>query len=144
MKALKRTAVILALGLAAGGCSVIEYKPVAREDLKNAQGHMIGYKDVIRDKRTGEELQQITLFVPRVGERGEILGYEERVRGGGVLRDLYGKRIGGRWIDVRSRAMNPQSKGLTIVVHGKPAERMTVMAEAPSIDELMHLARIAN
>jgi hypothetical protein len=97
----------------------------------------------MRDSRTGEELAQIALFVPRVGERGEILGYEERVRGGSVLRDLYGKRIGGRFLDVRSRATNPQSAGLMIVVHGKRSERLAV-AEAPSIDELMQLARLTN
>ena len=110
MKALKRTAIILALGLAAGGCSVIEYKTVARVDLKNAQGHVIGYKDVVRERTTGEELAQIALFVPRVG---------------------------GRWLDVRS------GKGLMIVVHGKNSERVA-MAEAPSIDELIHLARLTN
>ena len=137
MKALKRTAFIVALGLAAGGCSVIEYKTVAREDLKNAQGHVVGYKDVVRDRATGEELAQIALFVPRVGERGNIIGYEERVRGGSVLRDLNGKRIGGSWHDLRS------GKGLVIVVRGKQSDRVA-MAEAPSIDDLIHLARLAN
>jgi hypothetical protein len=137
MKALKRTALIVALGLAAGGCSVIETKPVAREDLKNAQGHVIGYKDIMRDMRSGEELAQITLFVPRLNERGQIVGYEERVRGGSVLHDLNGKRIGGRWLDVRS------GKGLLIVVRGKDTPP-TTMAQAPSIEELMHLARLAN
>src|SRR5215204_3841016 len=99
-----RTALIAALGLA-GGCSVIEYKSsaaVGREDLKNAQGHTVGYKDVMRDADTGEEITQISLFVPRI-ETGGIVGYEERVRGGTVLRDLNGRRIGGRFIDARSR-----------------------------------------
>jgi hypothetical protein len=137
MKALKRTALILALGLAAGGCSVMETKPVAREDLKNAQGHVIGYKDVMRDGRTGEELAQITLFVPRLDERGRIVGYEERVRGGSVLHDLNGKKIGGRWLDARS------GKSLLIVVRGRETAP-TTLAEAPSIEELMHLARLAN
>jgi hypothetical protein len=146
MKALTKTALILALGLAAGGCSVVETKSAAavgREDLKNAQGHVVGYKDVMRNGETGEEIAQIALFVPRVGERGEIIGYEERVRGGSVLRDVNGKRIGGRWLDVRSRASNPQSRGLTIVVHGKNSERI-ITAQAPNIDDLMHLARLTN
>lgn len=144
MKALKRTALIIALGLAAGGCSMLEQSKssaaVGREDLKNSQGHVIGYKDVMRNAETGEELQQIALFVPRT-DRGEIVGYEERVPGGTVLRDLNGRRIGGRYLDARSRGTNPQSKGLLIVVRGKNSDRV---AAAPDIDELMHLARITN
>jgi len=143
MKALTTSAVIVALGLAAGGCSMLETQSVAREDLKNAQGHVVGYKDVMRDSRTGEELAQIALFVPRLGERGDIVGYEERVRGGSILRELNGKRIGGRWADVRGRGNNPQSNGLLIVVRGKQSERAAV-AQAPSIDDLIHLARLEN
>jgi hypothetical protein len=139
----KRTILVLALGLAAGACTVIETKPVAREDLRNAQGHVIGYKELMRDERTGEELAQITLFVPRLGERGEIVGYEELVRGGTVLHDLNGKRIGGRWLDVRSRGTNPQNKGLLIVVRGKESARAAI-AQAPSIEELIQLARLGN
>ena len=139
----KRTILVLALGLAAGACTVIETKPVAREDLRNAQGHVIGYKELMRDERTSEELAQITLFVPRLGERGEIVGYEELVRGGTVLHDLNGKRIGGRWLDVRSRGTNPQNKGLLIVVRGKESERAAI-AQAPSIEELIQLARLGN
>lgn len=143
MKALKKTTLIVALGLAAGGCSIMESKQVAREDLKNAQGHVVGYKDVIRNAATGEELAQIALFVPRTGERGEIIGYEERVRGGSVLRDVNGKRIGGRFVDARSRGTNPQSRGLLIVVRGKQADTVAT-AQAPNIDDLIHLARLSN
>jgi hypothetical protein len=146
MKTLKRTIIALALGATAAGCSLMDTqrdaKPVAREELKNAQGHVIGYKETMRDGSTGEQLAQIALFVPRVGERGEIVGYEERVRGGSVLHDLYGKRVGGRWVDLRSRAGNPTNRGLTIVVVGKASERAAVVAEAPSIDELIRLARL--
>jgi len=139
----RTTVLLLALGLAAGACSVIDTKPVAREDLKNAQGHVIGYKDIMRDGRTGEELAQLTLFVPRLDERGEIVGYEERVRGGTVLHDLNGRRVGARWLDVRSRGTNPQNKGLLIVVRGKESEHASV-AQAPSIEELIQLARLGN
>src|SRR3954466_8947391 len=145
MKKLKTIALLLTLGFAAGGCSVIEYKSsaaVGREDLKNAQGHVVGYKDVMRDASSGEEIAQIALFVPRI-ENGAVIGYEERVRGGSVLHDLNGKRIGGRFIDSRSRGTNPQSKGLLIVVRGKEPERITT-AQAPDIDELRQLARLTN
>jgi hypothetical protein len=143
-------ALIATIGLGFGGCSNMgsgfsEYKSTAklgREDLKNAQGHVVGYKDVMRDAATGEEIAQISLFVPRI-ENGQVIGYEERIRGGSVLHDLNGKRIGGRFIDARSRATNPQSKGLLIVVRGKSSERITT-AQAPDIDELMQLARITN
>ena len=137
------TLIRIVLILALAGCSTIDSKPVAREELKNPQGHVIGYKDLMRDERTGEELAQLTLFVPRLGERGEIVGYEERVRGGTVLRDLNGKRIGARWLDVRSRGSNPQNKGLLIMVRGKDSERAAV-AQAPSIEELIQLARLGN
>ena len=146
MKALKKTLLIVALGFAAGGCSVLEQSKTAaavgREDLKNVQGHVVGYKDVMRDDSTGEEIAQISLFVPRI-ENGEVVGYEERVRGGSVLRDLNGKRIGGRFVDARSRGTNPQSKGLLIMVRGRQADRIAT-AQAPDIDELMQLARITN
>ena len=137
------TVLALALALAAGACTVMDTKPVAREGLKNAQGHVIGYKDIMRDSRTGEELAQITLFVPRLSEAGEIVGYEERVRGGTVLHDLNGRRIGARWLDVRSRGTNPQNKGLLIMVRSKESEHASV-AQAPSIEELIQLARLGN
>jgi hypothetical protein len=126
----------------AGGCSVMETTPVTHEELRNAQGHVIGTKDIMRDARTGEELAQIALFVPRYNSRGELVGYEERVRGGTVLLDLNGRRIGNRWVDVRSRGNNPQSKGLLIVVYGK--HDSPSIAPAPEIDELIQLARLAN
>jgi len=146
MNALKKTVLVVVLGLAAGGCSMMERsKPataaIGHEDLKNAQGHVVGYKDVIRNAETGEEIAQISLFLPRTSERGEILGYEEKVPGGSVLRDVNGKRIGMRLVDARSRGTNPQSKGLLIVVHGKQSDRFTT-ARAPDIDELKHLARL--
>ena|SRR5438105_1222667 len=145
---LKRTAIILALGLAAGGCSTIDVKPgdtnAAREDLKNVQGHVIGYKEVARDDATGEELTQISLLVPRLGSRGQLIGYEERVRGGTVLRDLYGKRVGGRFLDLRSRGSNPRNKGLTIEVSSRKADQALSLAVAPSIEELMLLAGLAD
>ena len=140
MTSLKKVAAVVSLGLAASGCSVLESKSVAREDLKNAQGHVIGYKDVMRDARTGEELAQLALFVPRVNTRGDVVGYEERVRGGSVLRDLSGKKIGGRFVDVRSRGTNPQNAGLMIVVRGKNSDAAVV--EAPSIEQLIQLAQL--
>ena len=137
---LKRAAAILALGLAAGGCTHLtpsgDVQALGRESLKNAQGHVIGYKEVTRDAATGERFTQIALYVPRLDDRGHIVGYEERVRGGSVLRDLRGRKIGGRFDDVRSR------KSLTVLV--LPREERVAAAPAPSIDELIRIARLEN
>ena len=62
----------------------------------------------------GEEIDRVVLFVPRLGERGKVVAYEERVKGGAVLRDLSGKRIGTRYADLRSRGTNARNQGLTI------------------------------
>ena len=136
MKTLISAAAVIALGLAAGGCSVLETKSMAHEDLKNAQGHVVGYKETMRDSETGEEMTQIALFVPRFSDRGRVIGYEERVRGGSVMRDLNGKKVGGRWNDLRS------GKGLVIVVRGKDSTESVAIAQAPSIEELIQLARL--
>ena len=138
---IKRTALILALGFAAGGCTHLStpsgnLQALGREDLKNLQGHVIGYKEATRDAATGERITRISLYVPRLNERGHIVGYEERVRGGSVLHDLRGKKIGGRFDDVRSR------KNVTIVV--LPREDHLAAAPAPSIDELIRIARLEN
>ena len=132
---------ILALVMLAAGCSTVELKPLGTEVLRNAQGHVIGQKETLCDCRSGEKVARIALYLPRVDERGEVVGYEELVRGGSVLRDLNGRRIGGRWVDLRSRASNPHNKGLTILVYSQPAQR-AAMAAAPSIDELIRLARV--
>jgi hypothetical protein len=118
--------IILAISLAAGGCSVLEYKPLGQETLKNAQGHVIGYRERLCDCGRGEELDRVVLFTPRLGERGKVVAYEERVKGGAVLRDLNGKRIGNRWVDLRSRGSNARNSGLTIVFVPREAERLAV------------------
>jgi hypothetical protein len=138
---LKKAALILAVGLAAGGCTHLstpsgDRQALGRENLKNAQGHVIGYKEVSRDGATGENITQISLFVPRLSAGGRVIGYEERLRSGSVLRDLHGKKIGGRFDDLRSR------KNLTIVV--LPREESVAAAPAPSIDELIRIAHLEN
>lgn len=78
MKTTPKT-LLLAAGLLAGGCSSVEFKPVGVEPLRNAQGHVIGQKELLCDCRTGEELARLSLYVPRT-EDGKIVGYDERVK----------------------------------------------------------------
>ena len=116
---------ILALGLLAAACSTapVEYKYVGpgRELLKNADGHVVGQKEMLRDPGTGEQFEQITYFTPRKDEKGAVVGYEEPLPPGVVVRDLQGRRVGVRYSDLRSRGTNPRNDGVTVIVN--PAER---------------------
>jgi hypothetical protein len=145
MKNIGRAAIHLTLLAALGGCAVVnsplDSKPVARQDLYNDQRHVIGYKEVSRDSVTGEELTRIALFVPRLDARGQVIGYEEPGRSDTILRDIRGKRVGARFIDLRSSAGNPGNKGLTILVYSKRADELAV-STMPSIEELTRLAKL--
>jgi hypothetical protein len=134
------TITILALGLAAGGCSTVEMKQVSMQPLRNAEGHVIGQKETLCDCRNGERISRVALFEPRYDGHGALVGYQERIPGGVVLRDLNGRRIGSRYIDLRSRATNAQNQGLTIIVYSQPAARPPV---ATGIDELVKIAGLA-
>ena len=128
--------ILIALTLAAGGCSVLEMKPLGKEMLKNSNGHVIGYREVVCDCGRGEEFDRVVLFTPRVSDTGRVVAYEERTKGGAVLRDVNGKRIGTRYVDLRSRGTNAHNRGLTIVF--RPAtetERLAVVAQV-SIDDI--------
>src|SRR6266540_1622550 len=110
------TITVLALGLLAGGCSTVELQPLGTEVLRNAQGHVIGQKETLCDCRTGEAIEEVTMYVPRLDTSGAIVGYEEPVIRGTVLRGLDGRRIGVRYGDLRSRASNPGGEGVTVIV----------------------------
>ena len=122
MKVLKIA--VLALVFAAGGCSVLEYQPFGKETLRNADGHVIGYKERVRDQAAGEEADRVVLFTPRLGVRGNVVAYEERIKGGVVLWDLRGKRVGSRYVDLRSRGTNSYNSGLTIVFLPRESEAL--------------------
>src|SRR6185295_20196764 len=117
-----KTIILLAVSLGASGCSLLDYKPLGKENLKNAQGHVIGYKERLCDCKAGEDLDRVVLFTPRLGENGGVVAYEERVKGGVVLWDLKGKRIGSRYVDLRSRGTNAHNSGLMIVFRPKESE----------------------
>ena len=112
-------AAVLALLLAAGGCASVEQKTFGgKEMLKNAEGHVIGYKE------RADDVDRVVLFTPRFSERGSIVAYEERIKGGVVLWDLRGKRVGARYVDLRSRGTNAYNGGLTIVFRPRESEHL--------------------
>ena len=106
---------------------MMEYKPLGKETLKNSQGHVIGYRERLCDCAAGEELDRVVLFTPRLTEAGTVIGYEEKIKNGVVLWNLRGKRIGSRYVDLRSRGTNARNSGLTIVFRSSSeAERLAV------------------
>jgi hypothetical protein len=130
-------ALIIAACFAIGGCTTLTDFGVSvrKESLKNDQGHVIGYKDMLRNEKTGEVLAQVLLYTPVRSESGEIVGYEEQARDGAIIRDINGRSIGGRFSDLRSRGTNSKNKGLTIVF--RPADGQQVAVSQPKIWELM-------
>ena len=124
-------ALIIAACFAIGGCTTMSDfgTSTRKESLRNDQGHVIGYKDMLRNDKTGELLAQVMLYTPVRGDNGEIVGYEEQTRGGAVIRDLLGRSIGTKFTDLRSR------KSLTIVM--RPADAPVVAVAQPKLWELM-------
>jgi hypothetical protein len=120
---------LIAASLLMGGCSTLNDLGVVRkEGLRNDEGHLVGYKQLMRNERTGEVIAQVQMFTPMRGADGSLLGYEEQVRDGAVIRDVTGRPIGNRFADLRSR------KGVTIVM--RPAETQ-VAVTAPKVIDLM-------
>ena len=115
---------------------------MSMQPLRNEAGHVIGQKELLCDCKSGERISRLALFEPRFDERGVLVGYEEKIRGGVQLRDLNGRRIGTRFADVRSRGNNPHSKGLTIIVHGAPAATSATVS-VMTVDEAVRLAGLA-
>lgn len=141
---LRLTTLTMIAGLVAlaSGCSSVEWKQVSMQPLRNAQGHVIGQKETLCDCLHGERIARLALFEPRFDEHGALVGYEEKIRGGVQLRDLNGRRIGTRFADLRTRASNPNSKGLTIIVLSQPAQRAAT-ASVTTMDELVNLAGLS-
>lgn len=130
-----RTLILVAC-FAIGGCSTLaDYGVVRKEALKNDQGHVIGYKEMLRNERTGEVMAQIALYTPMLDQSGDIVGYEEQSKDGATIRGVDGRPIGARFADLRSRGTNAKSKGLTIVF--RPADAQKVAVSQPKLWELM-------
>ena len=127
---------VVAAGLAASGCTTLtDYGSMRKESLRNYQGHVIGYKEMLRNDRTGEVLAQVSLYAPLYDHSGAVVGYEEQARDGTIVRDLEGRSICGRFADLRSRGTNSKNKGLMIVL--RPADAQQVAVTQPKIWQLM-------
>jgi hypothetical protein len=134
-----KTIGVLAVSLAASGCSLLEFKPLDKETLKNSQGHVIGYRERLCDCSAGEELDRVVLFTPRLTEAGNVIGYEEKIKNGVVLWDLRGKRVGTRYVDLRSRGSNARNSGFTIVFRSSSEAERLAVAQVTIEDIKQHL-----
>ena len=111
-----RTLTILAAAFALGSCSMASIKISDRQATKNADGHVVGFQQTLRNPETGEVSAQAQLFVPVRNDQGEVIAYEERSGGNAIIRSLDGRQIGTRFNDLRSRSTNTKSRGITLVI----------------------------
>jgi hypothetical protein len=119
MNMLTRT-LMIAAALALGGCSTMnpQVAPVAAstQAVRDAEGNIAGYKQMLRDEKTGEVVAQVKMFTPMRNDAGELVGYEEQSGEGAIIRDLNGRRVGTRFSDLRSRQTNSKNKGITFIM----------------------------
>ena len=110
-------ALVLAAGLALGGCATVnEFGTSGRQNVVDAQGNVAGYKQMLRNKRTGEVAAQVRMFTPIHNDVGDLVGYEEQTQDGAIIRDLNGRQVGARFQDIRSRSSNSRSRGITVII----------------------------
>jgi hypothetical protein len=130
-------ALIVAACLTLGGCTTLTDFGVSvrKESLKNDQGHVIGYKELLRNPQTGEVIAQVSMYTPVLDSNGALMGYEEHAKDGAVIRDVNGRAIGSRFGDLRSRGTNSKSKGVMVVF--RPADAPVVAVTQPKIWELI-------
>ena len=114
---MKTNALLIAAALALAGCtSTGGFTFSDRQSLKNEQGNVIGYQELVRNNESGETFKQVSLFRPVNDNAGRVIGYEEETRDGAIVRNLQGRQIGNRFADLRSRDTNMRSRGITFLM----------------------------
>jgi hypothetical protein len=96
------------------GCGTTQDQHLSSRSLRNDQGHVFGHKETWRNPRSGEESVRTVVYAPRRDASGQVVGYEEPIAGGTLLRDIDGRRIGMRYSDLRSRGSNANNGGITL------------------------------
>jgi len=132
------TMMILAAGFALGGCATVDqYGATNRQKLVDKQGNVAGYKQQLRNERTGEVAAQVRLFTPIHNEVGDLVGYEEQTPDGAIIRDLDGRQVGHRFIDARSRGTNTRNKGITVIIGSLYSKPVVAEDELPIASRLV-------
>jgi hypothetical protein len=63
--------------LAAACAETVEYLYVGTEPIKSEKGTWWARKELLRDPRTGEQVEELTHYQPMHNEKGEIIAYQE-------------------------------------------------------------------
>jgi hypothetical protein len=106
---------ITTLALALAGCATPEYATLSKEQFRNDEGKVVGHRELLRNKQTGEFVHKVELYAALMDAEGKVLGYEQRTRSGGIVYDAEGRPIGTRMVDLRSRGTNPQGAGVVFM-----------------------------
>lgn len=107
---------IAAAALALAGCATADkFTTLQKEFFRNDQAKVVGHRESLRNERTGELVHQVEIYSVLLGAEGKVIGYEERVEGGTILRDEEGKPIGARFVDLRSRGTNIRTEGVLFI-----------------------------
>ena len=110
---LARTLIIAAALAGLAGCATQdEFTTVRREMFRNDEGKVVGHRETLRNKGTGELVNRVELYAVVYDADGKVIGYEERTRTGTTVYDEDGRPIGTRLVDLRSRGTNPASRGV--------------------------------
>jgi len=132
------TMMILAAGFALGGCATVDqYGATSKQNVVDKQGNVAGYKQLLRNERTGEVAAQVRLFTPIRNDVGDLIGYEEQTQDGAIIRDLDGRQVGHRFQDARSRGTNVRSKGNTVIIGALYSRPVVAEADLPAAAQLV-------
>lgn len=105
-----------AAALSLAGCATQdEYASLRKDFVKNDAGHVIGERESVLNVRTGAIVDRVEVYVVLLDSGGKVIGYEQRLKDGSVVRDSEGNPIGVRLQDLRSRGTNPRSSGLLLL-----------------------------
>ena len=99
--------------LALAGCATQDnYTPLSKELFRNEQGKVVGHREMLRDRDTGEVIHRVELYAEVLDASGNVIGYEQRTKTGSIVLDENGRPIGERFIDLRSKGTNPRGSGV--------------------------------
>jgi hypothetical protein len=130
--------VLAAAAFALGGCTTVDqYGASSRQNVVDAQGNVAGYKQLLRNERTGEVAAQVRMYTPIRNEVGDLVGYEEQTQDGAIIRDLDGRQVGARFQDMRSRGTNTRSKGITVIIGSLYSRPVVAEPEMPIASRLV-------